>query len=55
LKLRVLAFSLDRPQSAEADGARARNRTSFFEYEYEQEIGILLYRTPPRQYQKPNN
>jgi hypothetical protein len=35
----VLAFSRARAQAAEADGARARNRTAFFEnvYEHEQE------------------
>jgi len=39
----ILAFSRGRAQSAEADGARARNRTGFFkqddffEYDYEQE------------------
>ena len=32
-----MAFSRARAQSAEADGARARNRTGFFEHDYEQE------------------
>ena len=32
-----MAFSRALAQSAEADGARARNRMGFFEHEYEQE------------------
>jgi hypothetical protein len=32
-----MAFSRARAQSAEADGARARNRMGFFEHDYEQE------------------
>jgi hypothetical protein len=33
----ILGFSRARAQSTEADGARARNRTVFFEHDYEQE------------------
>jgi hypothetical protein len=37
LRLRVLALYPARAQSAEADGARARNRTDSFEHDYEHE------------------